>query len=136
MLMTIEERFEKAETIMEAFAQRSGLKEGGDAARRYLWTDAFAVCNFLSLYGRSGDGRYLDLARRLIDEVHRVLGRFRDDDVRRGALGGLLFDATRVTQLIAGHGLPLRGMLRALLEAAGAFLAAGRAPQRAFVARA
>ena len=34
-------------------------------------------------------------------------------------LGGLLIDAARVTQLIAAQDMPLRGLLRALLEAAG-----------------
>jgi len=33
-------------------------------------------------------------------------------------LGGLLFDAARVTQLIASAQMPLRGLLRAVLEAA------------------
>ena len=52
--------------LMMRFAERTGV--GGDAPqRRYLWTDAFAVCNFLAL-GRE------DLALRLVELVHRTLG--------------------------------------------------------------
>ena len=57
MILSQEERLEKAGQIMDAFAGRTGLSGGGDAGRRYLWTDAFAVCNFLSLYERTGEGR-------------------------------------------------------------------------------
>jgi hypothetical protein len=62
---------------------------GKAAARRYLWTDAFAVTNLLGLERRTNTTRYLDLARRLVDQVHGVLGRHRDDDVRRGWISGL-----------------------------------------------
>ena len=56
---------------------------------RYLWTDAFAVCNFLSLAQITGEERYMDVAIRLVDQVHRVLGRHRADDPRAGWLSGL-----------------------------------------------
>src|SRR5262249_31024527 len=55
--------------------------------QRYLWTDAFAVCNFLEQ--RTGDQEYRGYATELIDQVHRVLGRFRYDDNRRGWISGL-----------------------------------------------
>lgn len=45
---------------------------------RYLWTDAFGVCNLISLYRISRDSRYLILAERLVEVVHRVLGATRD----------------------------------------------------------
>ena len=61
---------------MERFAERTGLTSS-QPQRRYLWTDAFAVCNFLAL-------DRLDLALALADRVHHVLGRHRDDDPRRG----------------------------------------------------
>ena len=53
--------------LMATFAKRTGLC-GPRPQRRYLWTDAFAVCNFLGL-GKT------DLALRLVDDVHHVLGR-------------------------------------------------------------
>ena len=70
-----------AAALMHAFAQRTGLV--GDApSRRYLWTDAFAVCNFLAL------GEY-ELAERLVEQVHHALGRHRADDPRTGWIGGM-----------------------------------------------
>jgi hypothetical protein len=74
--------------IMADFARDTGLSSE-KAPRRYLWTDAFAVCNFLGLYLRTGDGEYRDLALRLVDQVHHVLGRHRADDARRGWISGL-----------------------------------------------
>lgn len=70
------------------FAERTGLS-GGTEQRRYLWTDAFAVCNFLSLERATGETRYRELALRLIERVHHVLGRHRADDARKGWIGGL-----------------------------------------------
>ena len=76
-------------SIMTDFAQRTGLSDVARAPRRYLWTDAHAVCNFLSLYRRTDEAEYRDLAIALIDQVHRVLGRHRDDDPRDGWISGL-----------------------------------------------
>ena len=45
---------------------------------RYLWTDGFAVVNFLTFYVETKDERYLTLAKRLIQTVHNILGRTRD----------------------------------------------------------
>lgn len=42
---------------------------------RYLWTDAFGVVLFVSLYAESGQRKYLDEAESLVEEVVRVLGR-------------------------------------------------------------
>jgi len=53
------------------YADRTGLTSGR-LPRRYLWTDAYAVCNFLGL-------GHADLAIRLVDQVHNVLGRHRHD---------------------------------------------------------
>jgi rhamnogalacturonyl hydrolase YesR len=60
-----------------------------EVPRRYLWTDAFAVCNFLELYRQTSDEKYKRLALRLVDQVHHVLGRHRDDDPRAGWISGL-----------------------------------------------
>jgi hypothetical protein len=75
--------------LMEEFAARTGLDPAAKAPRRYLWTDAFAVCNFLELYRRTSDEKFLDLALRLVDQVHTSLGRHRDDDPRTGWISGL-----------------------------------------------
>ncbi|MBY5695930.1 hypothetical protein [Rhizobium leguminosarum] len=42
---------------------------------RYLWTDAFGVVLYLSLYRQTGEERWLDAAENLVGEVDRVLGR-------------------------------------------------------------
>ena len=83
------DRIESAKELMLMFAQRTSIEESGAAPVRYLWTDAFAVCNYWGLYRLDGDRRYRELAEKLIGEVHRVLGRYREDDTRNGWLSGL-----------------------------------------------
>jgi len=70
-----------ASRLMSDFLERTGVTSARPQ-RRYLWTDAFAVCNLLAL-GQP------ELALRLIDRVHHVLGRHRPDDPRTGWLSGL-----------------------------------------------
>lgn len=42
---------------------------------RYLWTDAFGLVLYLSLYETTGDAAWLSRAEWLVQEVYRVLGR-------------------------------------------------------------
>jgi hypothetical protein len=77
-----------AERLMLDFAARTGLTTQ-QPPKRYLWTDAFAVCNFLGLDGATASEEARRLAVRLIDQVHHVLGHHRDDDPRRGWISGL-----------------------------------------------
>jgi hypothetical protein len=42
---------------------------------RYLWTDAFGLVLYLSLYEELAEERWLDAAEQLVAEVERVLGR-------------------------------------------------------------
>jgi hypothetical protein len=89
---------------MMHFAERTGLTSAAPA-RRYLWTDAFAVCNFLGIERATGDARYRELALRLVDQVHHELGRHRPDDPHRtGWISGLADDEAQA------H--PTRGGLR------------------------
>ena len=44
---------------------------------RYLWTDAFGLVLYTSLYEETGESDWLDAAQHLVDEVNRVLGRRR-----------------------------------------------------------
>lgn len=81
-------RSREAMELMLDFAQRSGL-DSGQSGRRYLWTDAFAVCNFLGLARMTGNNRFRELALRLVDQVHGTLGRHRHDDPRNGWISGL-----------------------------------------------
>jgi hypothetical protein len=83
-------RISLTKTLMDEFAVQTGLSPIGKLLpRRYLWTDAFAVCNFLGLSHNTGNERYRNLALRLVDHVHAVLGRHRVDDPRSGWISGL-----------------------------------------------
>ncbi len=78
-----------AQDFMNEFAAQTGLDPAGSHPKCYLWTDAFAVCNYLGFFESTGNTAYRDLALRLIDQVHHTLGRFRDDDPRTGWISGL-----------------------------------------------
>ena len=79
----------KVHEIMMEFSHLTGLSPAGGTPRRYLWTDAFAVCSLLGLYKQTGDEAYRKLALRLVEQVHHVLGRHREDDHPRGWISGL-----------------------------------------------
>lgn len=81
-------RREQALELMTRFAAGTGLTSERPS-QRYLWTDAFAVCNFLGLGRATGESRYSELALQLVDRVHHVLGRHRADDRRTGWISGL-----------------------------------------------
>ncbi len=76
-------------TIMEDFAKRTYITEEGYKPIRYLWTDAFAVCNYLELFRKTGEMHYREMALRLVDQVHHILGKHRSDDDRSGWISGL-----------------------------------------------
>ena len=94
---------ERAVHLMRGFAEQTGLR-GEGPNRRYLWTDAFALCNFRVLWQSTLDDAYRELAFELVERVHETLGRFREDDARRGWISGL--DETE------GRMHPTRGGLR------------------------
>ena len=71
------------------FCRLTGLDGQASQSRRYLWTDAFAVCCYLELFCRTGNEVYRDLGLRLTDQVHHTLGRHRPDDPRQGWISGL-----------------------------------------------
>ncbi len=94
---------DEARELMRQFAARTAIDSDG-GGRRYLWTDAFAVCNFLGLARTSVDGHERDLALRLVDRVHHALGRHRRDDPRTGWISG--------ASEADGEAHPTRGGLR------------------------
>ena len=96
-------RTEQAIELMMGFAKRTGLT-GACPQQRYLWTDAFAVCNFLGLARLTGEARFTELALQLVDRVHHDLGRHRADDRRTGWISGLAESE--------GEAHPTRGGLR------------------------
>jgi hypothetical protein len=74
---------------MQDYARLTGLDPPGAHPRRYLWTDAFAVCNYLEFFQKTHNETYRELALRLVDQVHHTLGRHRDDDSRTGWISAL-----------------------------------------------
>lgn len=76
-------RIQQVIDLMARFAEHTGPSE-----QRYLWTDAFAVTNYLGLARATRDQQFIVLARELIDQVHRVLGRHRPDATRTGWISG------------------------------------------------
>ncbi|MFP4031191.1 MAG: hypothetical protein ACLFTV_06485 [Desulfococcaceae bacterium] len=108
------EKPKSARDLMDAFARRTGLAGAeGDSARRYLWTDAFAVQCFLGLARMSGETADRDRAPALIEKVHHTLGRHRADDPREGWISGLTEAEGRnhpaIGGLRIGKKLPERG---------------------------
>jgi len=80
---------DSARRIMSEFAARTGLGAQDRPSTRYLWTDAYAVVNWLGLYVEQRDPEALKRAVELVEETHRVLGRHRPDDARQGWISGL-----------------------------------------------
>eukprot|EP01124_Arcella_intermedia_P013063 TRINITY_DN19463_c0_g1_i1.p1 TRINITY_DN19463_c0_g1~~TRINITY_DN19463_c0_g1_i1.p1 ORF type:complete len:429 (-),score=93.73 TRINITY_DN19463_c0_g1_i1:18-1304(-) len=75
---------------MDKFSLDSGIERPSPQhPRRYLWTDAFAVCNFWSLYELTHNQTNMASALQLIQRVHYTLGKYRPDDPRKGWLNKL-----------------------------------------------
>lgn len=75
--------------LMSEYARDTGLDPPTASPRRYLWTDAFAVCNYLGAWRADRNPRQRELAIALIDQVHDVLGRHRPEGSRAGWISGL-----------------------------------------------
>jgi len=75
--------------IMIEFAKMTGLLPEDPLPKRYLWTDAYAVCNFLGLYRQANNEQFKHFAVLLIDQVHSTLGRHRPENTRTGWISGL-----------------------------------------------
>jgi hypothetical protein len=88
--------------IMMEFAEQTGLSPVRKPPSRYLWTDAFGVCNLLELYRQTADDSFKSLALSLVDQVHETLGRHREDDTRSGWLSGLGEDEGRLHPTAGG----------------------------------
>ena len=105
-------RVKQSVNLMTEFAERTGLNSNGGPVR-YLWTDAFAVCNFFGLADAAEKDEFRELAFQLIDQVHEILGRHRKDDPRSGWISGLSEEKGREHPtwggLRIGKKLPERG---------------------------
>lgn len=98
--------YRQARDIMQRFAIATQLSttinSSATQPRRYLWTDAFAVCNYLSLYRQSATPFFLQQALQLVSQVHQVLGQERKDSGHKGWLSGLDDDQAQLHPTIAG----------------------------------
>ena len=90
------------QSIMIDYAASTGLSDTSLEPRRYLWTDAYAVCNYLELYRQTGQQTFLQLALKLVDQVHQILGRQRRDSMRDGWLSGLGEEQARQHPTLGG----------------------------------
>jgi hypothetical protein len=108
----IDTRIQQAIDLMDSYAWRSGLTSD-QPRKRYLWTDAFAVCNYIGLARATGKPAYTGLALKLVDQVHHTLGRHRLDDPRTGWISGLDEDEGELHPTLGGlrigKALPERG---------------------------
>jgi len=98
------EPIKEVKQLMAQFAEFTGLSPVKKNPIRYLWTDAFAVCNFIGLYQQTSDPVHLELALALVAQVHNTLGHHRGDDSRNGWISGLGPDE--------GSKFPTKGGLR------------------------
>ena len=89
MAKKIKKSVKIAGEIMWDFASITGLEPAIEYPQRYLWTDSFAVCNYLGLFNQTDEKKYLELALNLVNQVHHILGRHRDDDPRMGWISKL-----------------------------------------------
>jgi hypothetical protein len=89
MAKKIKKSVKIAGEIMWDFASITGLEPAIEYPQRYLWTDSFAVCNYLGLFNQTNEKKYLELALNLVNQVHHILGRHRDDDPRMGWISKL-----------------------------------------------
>lgn len=95
-----------AASIMEDFAERTAIWGDLGDGTRYLWTDAFAVRNYLDLHLRTQQRAQrissLDHALRLIEQVHHNLGKHRSDDERSGWISGLVDELAEQHPTVGG----------------------------------
>lgn len=87
---------------MADYGDRTGLTTSHHAPKRYLWTDSFGVCNFLELFHQTGAMKYKQNALALVEQVHTVLGKHRDDDPRSGWISGLQENKGKLHPTIGG----------------------------------
>ena len=93
-ISSFQDRLNAAKRLMEEFAHLTGLTSSRPQDR-YLWTDAFAVFNFIGLYTHTRDEAFKKLALLLVDKVHHTLGRHRGDNGRTGWISGLSDEEAR-----------------------------------------
>jgi len=100
--MSQDSGFTLIKDLMTEFADQTGLSPGSIVLRRYLWTDAFAVCNFLELYRRSRDEKIQEACLAPGRSGPQCPRRHREDDPRTGWISGLGEQEGRIHPTIGG----------------------------------
>ncbi|MFP8488826.1 hypothetical protein ACKGJO_06965 [Gracilimonas sp. Q87] len=81
---------ELAKELMDEFSEGTGLRSDSEMKqKRYLWTDALALQNFLALASLYDEKEYEETIRELINKVHHTLGKFDQNDSRSGWISDL-----------------------------------------------
>lgn len=96
------EKINICRSIMADYEGRTGLSSNKDNTCRYLWTDAYAVFNYLELYRQTENQDYLGKAHLLIEDVHMTLGRYQQNDSRDGWISGLIDEEGKKHPTIGG----------------------------------
>lgn len=78
------------------------MGDGGRAAKRYLWTDAFAVQSCFGLARALDEPEWRDIGLELIEAVHETLGRHRRDDAGSGWISGIPEEEGRAHPTLGG----------------------------------
>jgi len=89
----------KVMDLMKNFAANTGLDPEFSQPVRYLWTDAFAVCNYIGLYNLTHEMEYFKLGSKLINQVHHVLGKNRGNN---GWISGMDNDEGEIHPTVGG----------------------------------
>ncbi|MFO8017732.1 MAG: hypothetical protein R6U96_03800 [Promethearchaeia archaeon] len=82
------------ETLMMDFGNNTALNSL-KSLKKYLWTDAFAVYNFIELYKCTDKNKYNQLAFDLVDQVHGTLGSPKKMIGRKGWLASKVYPTKR-----------------------------------------
>ena len=99
------EGLREAKHRVEAYLARTGVSaiaDPLDRSQRFLWTDAFAVLCCFGLYQALDRPCFREKALMLIQAVHDVLGRHREDDPRQGWISGLREEEGRLHPTAGG----------------------------------
>ena len=87
--MTREKYLSVVREIMMEFAALTGTVTCEKTPEALFVDRCFCCLQFFGALPQTDNEQYRDLATRLVNQVHSVLGRHREDDVRKGWISGL-----------------------------------------------
>jgi len=106
MSTSLSNRRQQAQQLLDRFADQTGLTNAQKPNLRYLWTDAFAVCNFLGIARitapKEEQLKCKNCAKSLVDSVHLTLSQYDSQASRSSISSGWLPGASVDHPTIAG----------------------------------